>query len=195
MNTFCSTGHGPYPVGTKFCPKCSSNIEKYGMTSAEWARQELRFDEQKRQRRPKNIAIASAWLGGLAVVIAIIVALSTGSDEPSDSAHLPSTADQPADPPAAGPPDCDRNQIDCSTALGEYLAESEGFSGMAADSFVLAYQVCSVFPPEDFVAQGFETGGSTDPVDVAQAYAEETFIASSQQAGFEGCLGAFEGRP
>jgi hypothetical protein len=112
------------------------------------------------------------------------------------AAESPSAVTQPDEPSVPDSlPDCDRNNIDCVEALGEYLADSADWTGMQADSFVLAYQVCSVYPPEDFVDQGYATGGSTDPGDVARAYAEETFVESSWQPGYEGCLSAFEGRP
>jgi hypothetical protein len=122
--------------------------------------------------------------------------LAACEDSPDPYVYTPPpdlSSDSPAPDSAT---DCDRNTIDCVTSLGEYLAANEGFAGMQADSFVLAYQICSVYLPKDFVDQGFDTrGNSEDPVDVAIAYAEETFTPASQQAGYEGCLSAFEGLP
>jgi hypothetical protein len=131
------------------------------------------------------------------VFAALVVLAACGEDSRDPYVYTPPPdLSSIRDSPALDPPDCDRNTIDCVTSLGEYLAASEGFAGMQADSFVLAYQVCSVYPPKDFVDQGFDTpGNSEDPVDVALAYAEETFTPASQQAGYEGCLSAFEGRP
>jgi hypothetical protein len=60
---------------------------------------------------------------------------------------------------------------------------------------VLSYQVCSTFEPKEFVDQGFHTAGSTNPVDVAEAYAKETYQAQYEAAGFTGCLDAFRGEP
>jgi hypothetical protein len=134
------------------------------------------------------------------LLVVVLLLASCGSEEPSPTFDDPPVVD---DSPASEapsladePPDCDRDFIDCLTALGDYLAAREGYVGMQADSFTLSYQVCSVFEPEEFVDQGFDTpGGSTDPVDVARAYADETYVPESEEAGFEGCLAAFDGRP
>lgn len=90
---------------------------------------------------------------------------------------------------------CDRNKLDCLEKLGEYLAEQEGFAGRWEAAYILSYKVCSAFPPEEFVRQGYETFGSTEPEDVARAYAKETYNPAAEPAGEAGCLAAFEGRP
>ena len=36
IRVYCGLGHGPYAPGTKVCPNCHSDIEKYGMTAEQW---------------------------------------------------------------------------------------------------------------------------------------------------------------
>jgi hypothetical protein len=91
------------------------------------------------------------------------------------------------------PPDCDRTNIDCIETLGRWLAERAGYTASWTESFTVAYQVCHAFEPREFVEQGYRTGGSTRPEDVARAFAEETFETPYQTPGFRGCLAAFRG--
>jgi hypothetical protein len=131
------------------------------------------------------------------VVVALLV--GCGGEEPSaDFTNPPEEtkeveASKPASLAPNEPPTCDRNTLDCLEMLGEYLAEQEGHSGRWETAFVTSYQTCSIFSPEEFVEQGF--GTSSDPSDVAQAYAEETYIPAAQPAAFTGCLDAFLGLP
>jgi hypothetical protein len=108
----------------------------------------------------------------------------------SGSGESPALETDPVEisaPALADRPSCDRNNTDCLAQLGLYLAGQDGYAGQETeDAYVISYQVCSTFQPSEFVEQGFKTGGSTAPIDVAEAYAKETFQDAYEQASFEG---------
>jgi hypothetical protein len=60
----------------------------------------------------------------------------------------------------------------------------QGFTGVHAENYVIAYQVCGAFSLRK-LAQDF--GSAADPRSVAEAYAEG-YREGYKQANFEGCL-------
>lgn len=61
-----------------------------------------------------------------------------------------------------------------------------------ASNYEIAYQVCGAFPPEKIAS---DLGiSSTDPVDIATAYAEG-YTERFRQAGLDGCLDVLTGQP
>ena len=71
-------------------------------------------------------------------------------------------------------------------------AESREFTGVHAENYRTAYFICDEFPIAK-VASDFDID-STDPVTVAEAYADD-YKPEYRQAPFEGCLDAFIGDP
>lgn len=104
----------------------------------------------------------------------------------------PLTTPSPPVSDGDGAPRCNRNTIDCLERLGDYLAAGEGYSGMAARAFTLAYQICAIYPVAE-VARQYDS--ANDPISAAEAYADETFVEAVQPAGFSGCLSGFQGKP
>lgn len=61
-----------------------------------------------------------------------------------------------------------------------------------AGNYEIAWQVCDAFGIEGTAEdQGLD---STDPVELARSYAEESAAPERQEGFFEGCLAALEGR-
>lgn len=179
------------------CAQCQSNNPNPGYrrsaaTAKRIAEARSKGAEAAAHRSRKEwVAIVVIVVG----VLVVIVALASDGDDVGTSAAIapPAVVTSPA---LGAPPTCSRNNIDCLNELGHYLAAADGFAGTESeDAFVVSYQVCSTAEPREFVEQDFETGGSVDPVDVAQAYATEMFQPGYEQASFEGCLHGFNDDP
>lgn len=62
--------------------------------------------------------------------------------------------------------------------------KAEGFTGVHAENYEIAKAACGAFPPRELAK---EYGTSTDPFEIAEAYAAG-YMEAFQQANFEGCL-------
>jgi hypothetical protein len=67
------------------------------------------------------------------------------------------------------------------------------FTGVHAENYRINYASCSVFSRKQ-IAKEYKIQAS-DPVTVAQRYAEISYRPAYRQAAFEGCLDAFLGKP
>jgi predicted nucleic acid-binding Zn ribbon protein len=85
LKEYCAHGHQVAP-GTKLCPTCGSDIEKYGQTRAERQAELQRFDEKAKKERPGAILAGVVLLVVVGLVIAAIVAGGSGEGDPSGDA-------------------------------------------------------------------------------------------------------------
>jgi hypothetical protein len=64
---------------------------------------------------------------------------------------------------------------------------SSGFTGVHANNYEAAKEICSAFPKEQIAGElGLPT--SADEFEIAEKYADDGYTDRFRQAGFEGCL-------